>query len=62
VTPSDPDDFDPFEGEELEDSWEPPQPALGGPAQLLAALVGVLLVALVLLGVVGAVTWLFRLG
>jgi hypothetical protein len=58
---TEPDDFDPFEGEELEDSWEPPRPALAGPLQLLAAVVGVLLVALILLGAVAAVVWLFRL-
>jgi hypothetical protein len=62
VGPGQPDDFDPFEGEDLEDSWEPPDPALGGPGQLLAAGVGVVLVALVLLGVVAAVAWLFRPG
>jgi hypothetical protein len=60
VSPSEPDDFDPFEGEELEDSWEPPQPVLWGPAQLVAAVVGVFLVALVLLGAVATVAWVFR--
>jgi hypothetical protein len=59
---SDPDDFDPFEGEELEDTWEPPQPALGGPAQLVAAVVGAFLIALLLLGIVAALAWVVRLG
>lgn len=61
MSPSEPDDFDPFEGEEIEDSWEPPRPALGGPGQLLAAVVGAFVVALFLLGAVAAVVWLFRL-
>ena len=61
MSPTEPDDFDPFEGEDLEDSWEPPSPALEGPLQLLAAVVAAFVVALVLLGAAGAVAWLFRL-
>jgi hypothetical protein len=61
VSPTEPDDFDPFEGEELEDSWEPPSPELEGPLQLLAAVVAAFVAALILLGAAGAVSWLFRL-
>jgi len=61
MSSTEPDDFDPFEGEELEDSWEPPSPALEGPLQLLAAVVAAFVVALVLLGAIAAVVWLFRL-
>jgi hypothetical protein len=61
VSPTEPDDFDPFEGEDLEDSWEPPSPVLAGPLQLLAAVVAAFVVALILLGAAGAVSWLFRL-
>jgi NAD(P)H-hydrate repair Nnr-like enzyme with NAD(P)H-hydrate dehydratase domain len=60
VSPGEPDDFDPFEGEDLEDSWEPPREALGGPGQILAAVVGAFVAALVLLGAVAAVVWLLR--
>jgi hypothetical protein len=48
------------EAEEPEDSWEPPSPALGGPGQLLAAVVVAFLVAAALIGAVAAVTWVFR--
>jgi len=61
MSPTEPDDFDPFEGEDLEDSWEPPSPVLEGPLQLLAAVVAAFVVALILLGAAGAVSWLFRL-
>lgn len=61
MSPEEPDDFDPFEGEDLQDTWEPPSPVLEGPLQLLAALVGVVVVALLLLAAAGAVSWLFRL-
>jgi hypothetical protein len=43
-----------------DDSWEPPSPALGGPGQLLATLVVTAVVAVILLGALAAVTWLFR--
>ncbi len=61
MDPNEPDDFDPFEGEDLEDSWEPPSPVLEGPLQLLAAVVGVFIVGLILLGAAGVVSWLLRL-
>ena len=61
MDPTEPDDFDPFEGEDLEDSWEPPSPVLDGPLQLLAAVMAAFAVALLLLGAAGAVSWLFRL-
>lgn len=46
--------------EETGDSWEPPRPALGGPGQILAAVVGAVAVAVALIGIVAAVSWLFR--
>ncbi len=52
---------DPLEGDEAEDSWEPPSPALGGPGQLLAAVVFAVVVGVILLAAVAAVSWLFRL-
>jgi hypothetical protein len=61
VDSTEPDGFDPFEGEDLEDSWAPPSPALAGPLQLLAAVVAAFLVALLLLAAAGAVSWLFHL-
>jgi hypothetical protein len=48
------------ESEEAEDSWEPPHPALGGPGQLLAAVALAIAVAVALIGVVAALSWLFR--
>ena len=61
MSPTEPDDFDPFEGEDLEASWEPPSPVLEGPLQILAAVVAAFVVALILLGAAGAVSWLVRL-
>jgi hypothetical protein len=55
---SDPQDLPEIEGPE--DSWEPPHPTLGGPGQLLAAVVVAFLVAATLIGAVAAVTWVFR--
>jgi hypothetical protein len=61
MSSTEPDDFDPFEGEDFEDSWEPPSPMLEGPLQLLAAVVAAFVVLLILLAAAGAVVWLFRL-
>lgn len=58
----DPDGFDPFGAEDLRDSWEPPSPALGGPGQLLAALVAAVVVGVILLGTLAALSWLVRGG
>jgi hypothetical protein len=48
------------DGEELEDSWEPPSPALGGPGQLVAAVVFAFIVAVILVAGIAALSWLFR--
>lgn len=57
--PSDP-DADLLEGDDGQDSWEPPSPALGGPGQLIAAVVFAFVVGAILIGVVAALSWLFR--
>ena len=46
------------DGEEIEDSWEPPSPALGGPGQLVAAVVFAFVVAAILIAGVAALSWL----
>jgi hypothetical protein len=51
--------LDPFADEDFEDTWEPPEPQLWGPWQLLAAVVAALLVLATLLGIALAVSWLF---
>jgi hypothetical protein len=53
--------LDPLEGDDAQDSWEPPSPALGGPGQLVAAVVAAVVVGVLLLAAVAAVSWLFRL-
>jgi hypothetical protein len=53
--------LDPLEGDEAQDSWEPPSPALGGPGQLIAAVVFAFVVGVILLAAVAALSWLFRL-
>jgi len=58
MPPEGPEDFDPFAGEDLEDSWEPPEPDLWAPWQLLAALVAVVAVVAALLGIALAASWL----
>ncbi|MCG6921074.1 MAG: hypothetical protein LJF15_08320 [Acidobacteria bacterium] len=55
---SDPPDWPDIE--ETGDSWEPPRPALGGPGQLIAAVVAAIAVAVALVGVVAVLSWLFR--
>jgi hypothetical protein len=52
--------LDPLEGDEAQDSWEPPSPALGGPGQLVAAVVAAFVVGVILLAAVAALSWLFR--
>lgn len=51
-------ELDPFDEDGFDDSWEPPRPALGGPGQILVAVVAAILVALALLGIAAAVSWL----
>jgi len=53
-------DVDPLEGDEAQDSWEPPSPALGGPGQLFGAVVFAFVAGAILVGVVAALSWLFR--
>ncbi len=60
IRPSDP-DVDPLEGDEDQESWEPPSPALGGPGQLIAAVVFAFVVGLSLLAAVAVLAWLLRL-
>ncbi len=52
---------DPLEDDETQDSWEPPSPALGGPGQLIAAVVSAFVVGLSLLAAVAVLAWLLRL-
>jgi hypothetical protein len=56
----DPLEPDPLEDWEPEDSWEPPDPALGGPGQLAVAVVVALVLAVGLIGAVAALSWFFR--
>jgi hypothetical protein len=56
------DDLEPFPGEDFEDTWEPPTHVLAGPLQLLAALVAAVIAGVTLLGVLAAISWLFRGG
>jgi hypothetical protein len=49
-----------LEAEEPEDSWEPPDPALGGPGQLAVAVVVALVLAVGLLAAAAALSWFFR--
>jgi hypothetical protein len=62
VTTERPDPFepDPLGDWEPEDSWEPPDPALGGPGQLIVAVVVAFLVAAVLLAAVAGLSWFFQ--
>ena len=59
IRPSDP-DVDPLEGDEDQESWEPPSPALGGPGQLVAAVVLAFVAGAILVGAVAAASWLLR--
>ena len=59
IRPSDP-DVDPLEGDEDQESWEPPSPALGGPGQLVAAVVLAFVAGAILVGAVAVLSWLFR--
>ena len=52
--------MDPFEGDEDQESWEPPSPALGGPGQLVAAVVLAFVAGAILVGAVAVLSWLFR--
>ena len=52
--------MDPFEGDEDQESWEPPSPALGGPGQLVAAVVLAFVAGAILVGAVAVASWLFR--
>ncbi len=58
MNPTEHEDLVPLEGEEAEDSWEPPSPALGGPGQLFAAVVFAFVVATILIAGVAALSWL----
>ena len=53
-------DADPLEDDEDQESWEPPSPALGGPGQLVGAVVLAFVVGAILVGVVAVLSWLFR--
>ena len=44
-----------------DDSWEPPDPSLGGPGQLLVAVVFACLAGVGLLALAAALSWLLRL-
>jgi hypothetical protein len=62
VGAADPDGVvDPLEDGETQDSWEPPSPALGGPGQLIAAVVFAFVVGVSLLAAVAVLSWLLRL-
>ncbi len=53
-------DADPLDYDEDQESWEPPSPALGGPGQLVGAVVLAFVVGAILVGVVAVLSWLFR--
>ena len=55
-------DLEPIEEGEDQDLWEPPSPDLGGPGQLITAVVAAFVVGLILVGLVGVLSWLFRFG
>ena len=44
-----------------EDSWEPPDPSLGGPGQLLVAVILAFVVGAGLLALAAGMSWLLRL-
>ena len=46
--------------DEDQESWEPPSPALGGPGQLVAAVVLAFVAGVILVGAAAALSWLFR--